>query len=109
MDPIILDAFNEFAKGISFTLPQNPAIQAVSFAMNPSVLIAGVILIVISLVIFIFLKKLIEHAVMGVIAWALAVFVFHIQLPLLPSLVVSVILGPAGLGVMLILKFFGLF
>ena len=106
---VILSAFNEFAKGISFAFPQNPAIQAASFAMNPNVLIAGVILIVVSVVIFTFLKKIMEHAVMGVIAWTLTIFVFKIQLPLMPSLVVSVILGPAGIGVMLILKFFGLF
>ncbi|MEI7961048.1 MAG: hypothetical protein WCI04_01815 [archaeon] len=107
MDILLLDIFTEFAKGVSFTLPTQTALTT-GLLSNPSVLIAGIVLIVISLVIFFFLKKIIEHAIIGGIAWAIAIFAFHIPLPLIPSFAVAIIFGPAGIGVMLLLKFFGL-
>lgn len=109
MNMIILDTFTDFAKGLTFSLPSTGANAAMSLASNPNVLIAGIVLVVVSVVILFFLKKFIEHAILGGIAWALAIFAFHIPLPLIPSLVIAVIFGPAGVGVMLLLKFFGFF
>ncbi len=108
MSIILLDAFAEFAKGLSFSFPAEQAAN-VAMAMNPSVLIAGIILIIVSIIIFFVLKKMIEHAILGAISWAIAIFVFNIQLPLIPSLVISIVMGPAGLGAMLLMKFMGLF
>lgn len=113
MNTVLLDAATDFAKGLAFTIPGAPAAEAAAstvttLAMNPSVLIAAIALIAASIVIFFFMKKLIEHAIAGGIAWAIAVFVFHLQIPLVPSLVVSIIFGPAGLGAVLLLKFFGM-
>lgn len=109
MDIILLDAFTEFAKGISFALPSAGTTTALALAQNPNVLLAGIALIIVSAIVFFLLKKVIEHAIIGGIAWVLTIFIFHIQLPLIPSLVISIIFGPAGIGVMLLLRFFGLF
>ena len=106
MNTLLLDVFTEFAKGMNFTLPTQTALAA-GLLSNPNVLVAGIALIVISIVIFFFLKKIIEHAIIGGIAWVLTIFVFQIPLPLIPSFVVAIIFGPAGIGVMLLLKFFG--
>lgn len=107
MDTILIDTFTDFAKGLSFTLPTQASIAS-GLLSNPTVLVAGIILIIVSAFVFFFLKKVIEHAIIGAIAWALTIFVFHIPLPLIPSFVIAVIFGPAGIGVMLLLKFFGL-
>ena len=109
MNFVLLDAFTEFAKGISFTLPATGTNTALTLAQNPNALIAGIALIIISAIIFFLLKKVIEHAIIGGIAWALTIFIFHIQLPLIPSLAIAIIFGPAGIGAMLLLRFFGLF
>ncbi len=106
MNAIILDAFSDFASGMSFAMPAEQA-ASMAMTMNPSVLIAGIVLIAVSIIIFFILKKLIEHAILGAISWAIAIFVFNIQLPFIPSLVISIVMGPAGLGAMLLLKFMG--
>ncbi|MBI4043626.1 MAG: hypothetical protein HY393_02355 [Candidatus Diapherotrites archaeon] len=67
----------------------------------------GIILILATILIVWFLKKFIVNTVLGLIAWGLAVFVFKISLPFYPSLAVSLLFGPAGIGVLLVLKAFG--
>jgi hypothetical protein len=107
MNYIILDLFNEFAKGMSFTLPES-ASNAVSLAFNPTILIIGIILIIATIFILFFLKKVITNSILGAVIWGISIYFFHIELPLIPSFVISVIIGPAGIGTMLLLKFFGL-
>ena len=75
---------------------------------NPAVLATGIGLVIVAAVVFFFLKKIIVNSILGVIAWAVLTYVFQIQLPFIQSLAVSVIFGPAGIGVMLVLRFFGL-
>ncbi|MCX6804265.1 MAG: hypothetical protein NTY48_06920 [Candidatus Diapherotrites archaeon] len=108
MQLALLDIFTDFAKGLSFDAAGGATTSVVNMAMNPAILASGVGLIIISIIIFFVLKKILEHIIIGAISWVLAVVVFHIQLPLIPSFVVSVIFGPAGLGVMLLLKFLGI-
>ena len=80
--------------------------QAANFlAGNWTVLAAAVGLIIATVFILTQLKQVIVNSVLGVIAWAILVFIFHVQLDLIPSLVVSAIFGLAGIGVILILKF----
>jgi len=76
-------------------------------AWNPMVLLAGIGLVVIAVVIIFFLKKIIINSILGLVAWAIAVFVFGIELPFMASLAVSLIFGLAGIGVMLVLAFMG--
>jgi len=98
MSEILLQAATEQAGGIGG--------QAVNFlAGNWPVLAVGIGLIIATVVIIAHLKQVIVNSVLGVIAWAVLVFVFNVQLPLIPSLVVSAIFGLAGIGVILILKF----
>jgi hypothetical protein len=109
MNPILLDVFNEFAKGMSFAIPQSEAITSgINFAFNPTILIIGVILIAVTIFILFFLKKVITNSILGAAIWVISIYFFHIELPLIPSFVISVIIGPAGIGTMLLLKFFGL-
>lgn len=81
---------------------------AMQFAGNPTVLLGGIGLVIAAVLIFLFLKKIIINSILGVIGWAILNFAMGIQLPLIPSLAVSVIFGLGGIGVMLALRFFGL-
>lgn len=108
MNTIILDAFSDFAKGMSFTLPTEPTIQVANSLSNPLMLVAAVILIAVTIFLFFFLKNIIMNTILGGLLWAISTFVFNVQLPFIPSLVIALIFGPAGIGAMLILKFFGL-
>jgi len=78
-------------------------------AGNPVILIGGIVLIIAAVLIFMFLKKIIVNSILGVAAWAILTYVFMVDLPFIPSLAISVIFGLAGIGAMLVLKFFGLF
>lgn len=103
---ILLDLFNEFAKGMSFTLPE--ASSTFSFLFNPTVLIIAIALIAATIFILFFLKKMITNSILGGIVWAISIYLFKAELPLIPSFVISIVIGPAGIGTMLLLKFFGL-
>ena len=70
--------------------------------------VGGIVLVVAAVLIFIFLKKIIVNSILGVAAWAILTFVFHVELPFIPSLAVSIIFGLAGIGAMLVLRFFGI-
>lgn len=78
---------------------------AASFAGDWSILLLGLVLIIATVIIIHVVKKVFINSILGIIGWAIAVFVFQIELPFLPSLVVSAIFGLAGIGVMLLLKF----
>lgn len=75
--------------------------------MNYLILIAGVILIIIAIVVLGFLKNFALNSIIGAFGFLICYFVLGIKLPLLPTIIVSAIFGPAGLGVVLILRFFG--
>ncbi|MBI5884761.1 hypothetical protein HZB89_01540 [archaeon] len=68
----------------------------------------GLALIIAGIVLFMFLKKIIVNSLLGLGLFIIFKFVFSIQLPFIPALVISVIFGPAGIGTMLLLKFLGL-
>jgi hypothetical protein len=55
------------------------------------------------------LKRIIENSVLGLIVWAVAKFVFGINLPFWTSLIVSAIFGLAGIGALLLLRFLGVY
>jgi hypothetical protein len=74
---------------------------------NPAFLVGGIILIIVGILILKFVKKIIVNSVLGAIAWAIAVYVFNIALPPIPSLLVSVVFGLPGIGVLLMLSFLG--
>jgi len=78
-----------------------------NLAWNPVVLLAGIGLVVVAIVIIFFLKKVIINSILGLAAWAIAYFVFGIEMPFFASLAVSIIFGLAGIGVMLVLVFMG--
>jgi hypothetical protein len=111
MDLVLLDLATDFAKNVDFNSAVQPATEvaksAISF-VDPAVLIAGIILIAVTIFLIVYLKKIIINSILGGILWAISVLVFHAELPLIPSFVVSIIFGPAGLGALIVLKFFGL-
>tara|TARA_Y100000310_G_scaffold198498_1_gene198529 strand:+ start:117 stop:461 length:345 start_codon:yes stop_codon:yes gene_type:complete len=104
MEPIAGDIVNGVGAGAEQV--GNSALQLVG---NPTILIGGIILIVLAIVIFYFLKKIIINSVLGVAAWLILTFVFQVDLPFIPSLAISIIFGLAGIGAMLVLKFFAVF
>ena len=81
---------------------------AMQFAGDPTILLGGIGLVIAAVLIFLFLKKIVINSILGVIGWAILNFAFGANLPLIPSLAVSVIFGLAGIGVMLVLRFFGM-
>ena len=111
MNIILLDLFSDFAKGMDFNNAAQPAAQVATNVINffdPTILLAGIILIAITIFILFFLKKIVVNSVLGAILWIISIFVFNAQLPLIPSFVISILFGPAGIGTLIILKFFGL-
>ncbi|VVB74715.1 Uncharacterised protein [uncultured archaeon] len=109
MTLVLLDIFGDFAKGINFNQPVAEATNiGLSLIGNPTILIIGIVLIAVTIFLFFFLKKIITNSILGGIIWFASIYVFHVQLPVIPSFVISVLFGPAGIGAMLLLKFFGL-
>lgn len=75
---------------------------------NPSFLVIGILLIAIAVVIFYFMKKIVVNTILGFIGWILLLVFVGIKASLIiPTLVVSVIFGLAGVGVLLLLMFLG--
>ena len=82
---------------------------ALQIANDPLILGAGIGLIIVAIILILLIKQIIINSILGIIALAVVYFVFHIELPWLAAIVVSIVFGLAGIGAMLLLKFFGLF
>ena len=80
-----------------------------NFIGDPTILIIGIILIVAAVAIFVLLKKIIVNSIAGLIVFGIVHFVFGVNLPFIPTLIVTAIFGLAGIGVMMILYFLGMF
>jgi hypothetical protein len=74
---------------------------------NWQLLAAGIILIVIAALLVMIVKRIVVNSILGILCWALLYFVLKVELQLIPTLVVSLIFGLAGVGVILLLKFLG--
>ena len=66
----------------------------------------GVGLIIVTVLLFLFLKKIILNSIIGLILFLILKFGFGVSLPLIPAFVLSVLFGPAGIGAVIVLKFF---
>jgi hypothetical protein len=84
------------------------ATKALAFSGQPWLLAGAIILVIAAIIIALVLKKIIVNSLLGIIAWGLLKLVFGVSLPFWASLIVSAIFGLAGIGVMLILRFFGM-
>jgi hypothetical protein len=85
------------------------ATSAVSnFAFDWRILALGIGLIIATILVIMFVKQVIINSVLGLICWAIATFVFQIKMNLVISLIVSIIFGPAGFGMLLLLNFLGI-
>jgi len=82
--------------------------QIANFVGDPKILLIGLGLVVLTVVIIFFLRKIIINSVLGIAAWAILVYVFEVDLPLFPSFVLSAVFGLAGIGCILVLKFLGI-
>lgn len=103
----LLNMFLLFASDINFT-PAAEEATAIATDLLPFVILAGIILIIGTVFIIFFLRRIIVNSILGLIFWAIVVYGLQIPLPFIPSLVVSLILGPAGIGAMLILNALGI-
>lgn len=75
--------------------------------LNPMYLVYAVLLIILTVIFIKVFKNVIVNSIIGVVALLFLNYVLNIKLPFLITLIITVIFGPAGLGVMLVLKFFG--
>lgn len=82
--------------------------KVISLVHNPKILILGVALILVTILIMYFIKKVIVNSIIGVIGFFILASI-GIKLPLVLTLIITVVFGVGGLGAILILKFFGLF
>ncbi len=78
-----------------------------NFIGDPSLLIAGIALIIAAVIIFTVIKKVIVNSIAGLIVFGIIKFVVGINLPFIPTLIVTAIFGLAGIGAMLVLHFLG--
>ncbi len=69
--------------------------------------IFAAVLIVLGILLIFLLKRVIENVVLGLIGWAVVHFIFHINLPVLPTLIAIVLFGLAGLGTMVLVSLLG--
>lgn len=105
MNPIILQTALNIGTDLGKkTLGEAPN----AIAGNFGILMIGLGLLVSAILVFVFLKKIIINSILGLIAWAIAVFILKIELPFWISLIASALFGLAGVGVMLLLKFAGI-
>lgn len=74
--------------------------------MDYLILAIGIALIGITVLLLGLLKNIILNSIIGALGFLLCYFVFGIKLPIVVTLVVSALFGPAGLGVMIILWLF---
>ena len=77
-----------------------------SLGSGPWLLGAGVVLVLAAIVVILFIKRIIVNSALGLGIWGVVVFGLQVDLPLIPSFAVSVIFGLAGIGALLVLKFF---
>ena len=77
---------------------------AKTVTFDPTMVIIGIVLIVITLFLIFFVRKIILNSIIGAVMWGLAVFVFGVKLPTVASFVIAVIFGPAGIGTLLVLS-----
>jgi len=96
---------NELGSAITDTATEG-AMQVVG---NPLIFVGGLVLILIAVLVFVTLKKVLVNSVLGLVGWVIVVMLLHIEIPFIPSLIISAIFGLAGLGTLLLLRFFGLF
>jgi len=80
--------------------------KALSF--DPMLLVYAFVFIILTIVFIKFFKNVIVNSIVGVVALLFLHYVLNIKLPFLITLIVTAIFGTAGLGVMLVLKFFGI-
>jgi len=75
---------------------------------NPKVLVFGILLIILTIVILFILKNVIVNSIVGVLGLLVCNGLLGFKLPYLITLIVTAIFGVAGLGVMVIFKYFGI-
>jgi hypothetical protein len=92
----------------------NMATAAASLVQgNWAFLVVGILLIVATIAILYFLKQIIVNSIVGVVAWVVLTYILpmaglNLQLPFLPSLIVSALFGLAGIGALIVIAFMGL-
>jgi len=81
--------------------------KVINLVHNPKILILGIVLIGITLLIMYFLKHFIVNSIIGVVGLFILTLI-GVKLPFVVTLIITAIFGLAGLGIILILKFFGI-
>jgi hypothetical protein len=89
-------------------LAQNAGNILQNLASNWLLVLGAIVFIIIAIIVLFFLKQILINTILGLIAWGLLQFVFQVKLDFWISLIVSIIFGIGGLGVLLLLKLFGI-
>ena len=80
-----------------------------TFLGIPAWQVAGISIafIIGAILLMLFLKRIIENIILGLIAWTIIAFVFHVELPLIPTFIATILFGIGGIGAMLLAKLLG--
>ena len=73
-----------------------------------STLLLGAILVIAALVVIFVLKRIMENAIIGILGFLFLKYFLGVNVPFLPGIIISLLFGLGGLGVLLILHFFGI-
>jgi len=94
-----------------FLLAVNETVSAVGQAIVGAAhwLVLGVILILAAILIFSVLKHILVNTVLGLVGLAILKFGLGLAIPLsFPVIVITILFGLGGLGMLLVLMFFGI-
>ncbi|MFH1587964.1 MAG: hypothetical protein ABIA76_01340 [Candidatus Diapherotrites archaeon] len=82
-------------------------LEAIKLEGNLTIILIAIALVLATVVLILHFKKIIINSILGAIGWGIAIFVFKVSIPFIPSLIASLIFGLAGIGVVLVFAFFG--
>lgn len=91
----------------SFPVDVNALSQPAAEGVDWGLVVGGLALIALAIFLVFVLKRIIVNSVLGVVALIVAKFLLGVDLPLVPTLIVSIVFGLAGVGTMLLLYFLG--
>lgn len=98
---------NSIITNIMLLIPEEVTVNTSKLIHNPKFLLIGVGLIVLAVIILLLLKNIILNSIIGVLAFLACNFLLGIKLPFFLTIVASAIFGLFGVGIMLLLRYFG--
>ena len=98
----------EFIRKVAEEVISYEAVENLLGPGDPSTFLLGALFVIVALLVVFVVKRVLENLIIGVLGFLVIKFVLGVDIPLIPGLIVSLLFGLGGLGVLLILHFFGI-